>query len=73
MNVLVSESINIIWPTLVTVQNTENVKGCVINQICIMLICEVKGSFENPFVLVKKTGFCISHNVWEIKSLCFFM
>jgi len=38
-----------------------------------MLICEVKGDFENPFVLVKKTGFCVSHNVWEINlyvSLC---
>jgi len=64
MNVLVVfESISIMWPTLVTVCNTKNVKGCVINQICIMLICEVKGDFENPSVSIKKTGFCIFHNV----------
>lgn len=43
----------------------KNVKGYSINQICIMLLCEMKVSFENQFVCVKKIGFCVVHNIFR--------
>jgi hypothetical protein len=36
---------NIIWLTSVTVWSIESVMGYIINQICIMLFCKMKGMF----------------------------